>query len=222
MPTASEDRPRQLPWITAGLAITLSTAIIFAIWASSLSDRTAVAVANRIIPAGSKIAVDDLRSVEMAVGQGATYIPITEIDSLLGHVVQTNIAEGTILHPGLISTRSAIGEDQAIAGVMLDPGEYPVAHLSPGQTVGVVLIDNPDLTNNNHSSITKVVEAQVVEANVLPDSTRKALFVSLLASKKDAQLISQAAFNNEVRLILLSQTTTKASATQNDITKDKP
>ena len=94
MRMASEDRRRQLPWVALGLTVTLTAAIIFALWASSLSNRTAVAVASRDIPTGSSIEIDDLRAVELASGQGAGFVPMTDLEAVVGHTVRAAIPEG--------------------------------------------------------------------------------------------------------------------------------
>ena len=80
MRMASEDRRRQLPWVVLGLTVTLTAAIIFVLWAASLSSRTAVAVASRDIPTGSTVELDDLRAVEVAGGHGAGFVPMTDLD----------------------------------------------------------------------------------------------------------------------------------------------
>ncbi len=214
MRMASEDRRRQLPWVVLGLTITLTAAIIFALWASSLSSRTAVAVAGRDIPTGSKIEVDDLRAVEVASGQGAGFVPMTELDSVVGHTVRSPIPEGTILNPGLLSESSPVGLGMAIVGAVLQPGEYPITHLGPGQPVGIVITGEspvPDAESSNgrlrrgaftgiSSSTTRATVAEVSE---VLESGQEALFVSLLASADDAVLIGKAAASEELRLILL-------------------
>ena len=198
MRMASEDRRRQLPLVVLGLTVTLTAAIIFALWASSLSNRTAVAVANRDIPTGSTVEIDDLRAVEVASGQGAAYVPMADFDALVGHTVRAAIPEGTILHPGLFSESSPIDGGMAVVGVVLQPGEYPIAHLGPGQPVGVV-ITRPSAT------ATTTTRATVAEVSEVLDSGRNALFVSLLTSVDDAELVSSAAASNELRLILLPE-----------------
>ena len=216
MRMASEDRRRQLPWVVLGLTVTLTAAIIFALWASSLSSRTAVAVASRDIPTGSTIEVDDLRAVEMASGQGAGFVPMTDLDIVVGRTVRAAIPEGTILHPGLLSTSSPIDQGMAVVGAVLHPGEYPIASLGPGQSVEVVIAsDNSDKHAAIKSGQTSLgaspgVSAQapratVTEVSEVLDSGRDALFVSLLASADEAALISNAAAFNELRLILLPE-----------------
>ncbi len=190
MRMAREDRRRQLPWVALGLTVTLTAAIVFALWASSLSSRIAVAVAGRNIPTGSTIEIDDLRAVEMASGQGADFVPMTDLDSLVGHTVRAAIPEGAILHPGLLSANSPVDQGMAVVGAVLMPGEYPIAGLGPGQSVGVVFAS-------------KTIRATVAEVSEVLDSGRDALFVSLLASAEDAVLIGNAAASNELRLILL-------------------
>lgn len=190
MRMAREDRRRQLPWVALGLTVTLTAAIVFALWASSLSSRTAVAVAGRNIPTGSTIEIDDLRAVEMASGQGADFVPMADLDSLVGHTVRAAIPEGAILHPGLLSANSPVDQGMAVVGAVLMPGEYPIAGLGPGQSVGVVFAS-------------KTIRATVAEVSEVLDSGRDALFVSLLATAEDAVLIGNAAASNELRLILL-------------------
>lgn len=190
MRMAREDRRRQLPWVALGLTVTLTAAIVFALWASSLSSRIAVAVAGRNIPTGSTIEIDDLRAVEMASGQGADFVPMADLDSLVGHTVRAAIPEGAILHPGLLSANSPVDQGMAVVGAVLMPGEYPIAGLGPGQSVGVVFAS-------------KTIRATVAEVSEVLDSGRDALFVSLLAPAEDAVLIGNAAAFNELRLILL-------------------
>ena len=214
MRMASEDRRRQLPWVLLGLTITLTAAIIFALWASSLSSRTAVAVASRDIPTGSKIEIDDLRAVEVASGQGAGFVPMAELESVVGHTVRSPIPEGTILNPGLVSESSPIARGMAIVGAVLQPGEYPITHLGPGQPVGVVITsENPELEAESSNGqvgqaaftgiSSSTTRATVAEVSEVLESGREALFVSLLASADDAVLIGKAAASEELRLILL-------------------
>ncbi|MCY4258170.1 MAG: SAF domain-containing protein [bacterium] len=211
MRTPTEDRPQQIPWIAFGLAITLSSAIIFALWAASLSNRTAVAVASQDIPAGSQITLKHLRAVEMAIGQGAAYVPIAEVDTLVGHVVRSHVAAGTVFHPDLLAARSEIDSNHAIVGVVLEPGEYPVAHLSSGQIVGLIItskthdVDPPQLNQRTNRLTAKPMQAKVVEVTQTDNTRDKALFVSLLAAIADAEPISRAAANGDLRLILLAQ-----------------
>lgn len=216
MRMASEDRRRQLPWVILGLTVTLTAAIIFALWASSLSNRTAVAVAGRDMPTGSTVQVDDLRAVEMASGQGAGYVPMADLDSVVGRTVRAFIPEGTILHPELLSSSSPIDGNEAIVGAVLHPGEYPIAQLGPGQPVGVVTVSGqrdryaaPDRNQTNLSSLpggaVATVRATVAEVSEVLDSGQDALFVSLLVSAGDAVHISNSAANRELRLILLPE-----------------
>ncbi|MXZ77780.1 MAG: hypothetical protein F4Z06_05825 [Acidimicrobiia bacterium] len=216
MRMASEDRRRQLPWVILGLTVTLTAAIVFALWASSLSNRTAVAVAGRDMPTGSTVQVDDLRAVEMASGQGAGFVPMANLDSVVGRTVRAAIPEGTILHPGLLSSNSPIDGNMAIVGAVLHPGEYPIAQLGPGQPVGVVTVSGqrgqyaaPERGHTNLSSLPGVavatVRATVAEVSEVLDSGQDALFVSLLVPADDAVHISNSAANRELRLILLPE-----------------
>ena len=216
MRMASEDRRRQLPWVVLGLTVTLTAAIIFALWASSLSNRTAVAVANRDIPTGSTVEIDDLRAVEMASGRGAGFVPMADLESVVGRTVRAGIPEGTILHPGLLLSSSPIDEDMAIVGAVLHPGEYPIAQLGPGQPVGVVTISENrgqyastgDIQTNLASLsgiAVETVRATVAEASEVMDSGQDALFVSLLVPVDNAVHISNAAAHRELRLILLPE-----------------
>ena len=224
MRMASEDRRRQLPWVILGLTVTLTAAIIFALWASSLSNRTAVAVASRDIPTGSTVEIDDLRAVEMASGQGAGYVPMVNLDSVVGRTVRTTIPEGTILHPGLLSSSSPIDEDMAIVGAVLHPGEYPIAQLGPGQQVGAVTISESrgryEAPEGNQTRLAALpnsaiatIRATVAEVTEVLDSGQDALFVSLLVPADDAVSISNSAANRELRLILLPEESLPADST---------
>ncbi|WP_420618109.1 SAF domain-containing protein [Candidatus Poriferisocius sp.] len=222
MRMASEDRRRQLPWVALGLTVTLTAAIIFALWASSLSSRTEVAVAARDISSGSTVEIEDLRAVEVASGQGAGFVPMADLEFVVGRTVRTSIPEGAIFHPGMLSTNSLIDRGAAVVGAVLQPGEYPIAHLSPGQPVGVVITSHSDQPNAvdridrvkrtaSPDTLDAAIQATVAEVSEIRESGRQALFLSLLASADDAVVISKAAASNELRLILLPNKSQEAS-----------
>lgn len=105
-----------------------------------------------------------------------------------------------------------------MVGVVLQPGEYPIAHLSPGQPVGVVITSQsrePSVVGRtdqvgravSREPVDATIQATVAEASEVVESGRQALFLSLLASADDAVLISKAAASNELRLILLPDMT---------------
>ncbi len=219
MPMANEDRQRQLPWVALGLTVTLTAAIIFSLWASSLSNRTAVAVAGREIRAGSLIQIDDLRAVEVASGQGADFIPMADLETVVGRTARAIIPEGAVLHPDLLTASSPIDQGMAVVGTVLHPGEYPIAGLSPGQEVGVVITgggfgnDGPNESSRAEwSAEAGSPKATVAEVSELLDSGRDVLFVSLLASEDEAVLISTAAAADELRLILMPSESRQAGS----------
>ena len=212
----NEDRRRQLPWVVLGLTVTLTAAIVFALWASSLGNRTAVIVAGRDIPAGATVELDDLRAVEVATGPGADFVPMSDLESVVGHTVRSAIPEGSALHPDLVSASSPLDRNMAVVGIVLQPGEYPIAHLSPGQSVGVVLNgdaqpnsiwdDSPATrTAASREDAASMARATVAEVSEVLESGQEALFASLLASVDDAISISKAAVSGDVRLILLPE-----------------
>lgn len=216
MRMASEDRRRQLPWVVLGLTVTLTSAVIFALWATSLSSRTTVMVADRDIPAGSSVEIGDLRAVDVASGQGADFVPIADLDSVVGRTVRATVPEGAILHPALLTTGSPLDQDMALVGVVLHPGEYPIAHLSPGQSVGVVFtgedqdVNALDNTNQRKGASSSAIaasttKAAVAEVSEVLESGQEAFFVSLLTAADDAVLISKAAASGDMRLILLPE-----------------
>ena len=230
MRMANEDRRRQLPWVVLGLTVTLTAAIIFALWASSLSSRTAVVVAGRDIPAGAEVALDDLRAVEIASGPGADFVPMSDLKSVVGRTVRSAIPEGSALHPDLVSASSPLDRNMAVVGIVLQPGEYPIAHLSPGQTVGVVLTgdtqpnsvwDDSPATRAaaSREEATAMARATVAEVSEVLESGQEALFASLLASVDDAIHISEAAAAGDVRLILLPEEPPPSDPSEDELTE---
>jgi len=212
MRTASEEWRQRRGWVVLGLTTTLTAAIVFALWASSLSNRTAVVVAGRDIPSGSSIGAGDLRAVEVASDPGASLLPVSQMDSIIGRTVRSAIPEGTVLHPGLLSEGSPLASGEAVVGAVLQPGEYPIAHLDPGQQVGVVVTgDHSADADGRHaqggqpppSMGAATARATVAHISEVEDAGRRALFVSLLTAAKDAVHISNAAASRDLRLILL-------------------
>lgn len=113
-----------------------------------------------------------------------------------------------------------------MVGAVLQAGEYPITHLSPGQFVGVVFTnvfrepgttakDNPANRADAPVVANILIRAEVAEISQVQDSGQESLFVSLLTSADDAVPISRAAAANELRLILLSEESRPVSSPLN-------
>ena len=159
-------------------------------------------VASRDIPAGAEVALDDLRAVEIASGPGADFVPMSDLKSVVGRTVRSAIPEGSALHPDLVSARSPLDRNMAVVGIVLQPGEYPIAHLSPGHPVGVVLPDDTRQSSAwddrpgrqaaaSREDATSMARAAVAEVSEVLESGQEALFVSLLASVDDRRAYQQ-------------------------------
>ncbi|MGP4115007.1 SAF domain-containing protein [Streptomyces sp. 4N509B] len=79
----------------------MTSAVAFAVVASSLGEREAVLAVARDLPAGHEIAAGDLREVQVAADAGV--VPADQVGSVVGQVSAVPLAGGSLLAPGQVS-----------------------------------------------------------------------------------------------------------------------
>jgi hypothetical protein len=121
--------------VLAALAAALVAALLNAATATTLVWTTATEVSR-----GHVVEADDLAAVEVAESAAGSLLEasVASRAELVGQVWAADLPAGHLLSPSLITEGVAVGEGMALVGLRLDPGEFPIVGLRPGDVVQVI------------------------------------------------------------------------------------
>ena len=102
------------------------------------SESEPVIAANRNVPAGEPLEVDDLVQVQIPTGIGLSTIPWSRVADVLGRPASSPIERGQLLSPGLVRDTAFPAPGMAIIEVSGREGQIPAGSLGPGDRVLVV------------------------------------------------------------------------------------
>lgn len=121
--------------VVAAVAAALVAALLNAATATTLVWATAAEVSRgHPVEAGDLVAVE----VNSSTAERLVAATVESRDALVGQVWAVDLPAGQLLSPALVIERLAAADGQALVGLRLGPGEFPVAGLRPGDVVMVV------------------------------------------------------------------------------------
>lgn len=196
-------RPRNTIWMIAGLLLVLVSGIAAATAFASLDRRVEVLVAARTIAEGEVVEGGDLRPASVAVDPGVRAVSPSEAGELVGQVAAGPVGQGQIVHRSQFVAGDAEGQPKVIVGLALDPGQYPLVGLRPGDRVKVVEVSasNAAFGDDPGSGSRELTEGEVVDVVSLSGGDRR--LVSLRISEAMATPVSDGAHQSLVRLALI-------------------
>ncbi|MGH9014017.1 MAG: SAF domain-containing protein [Acidimicrobiia bacterium] len=205
-------RRRQRGLAVLAVLAAVAAALIFAVWARGLGGRTDVLAAARTVDAGEVIADADLRVVRVAVDDDVATIPAEDRAEVVGKVAAITLFGGGLIQRDQVSSSVPLGRGEAIVGVLVKPGQGPLASLRVGTTVQVV--ETPPGSQAAPGTPPAVLaEEATVFAVAKPTEDANAagvagsLLVSLRVPKDVAPAVVAAAEDERVRLVLVGGVT---------------
>jgi SAF domain len=184
-----------------GVAVVLvALGVLGAYWFSARADaKVQVAVLARDIRRGETITAAELASVGMSVDNPVDAVRVELVDTVLaGRIATTDMAKGTVLTRAMVSDGTTPAPGQAVVGLNLAPGEYPVDDMTPGVAVAVVRAPKTG------PGEVLVERAEVYAVAEVPTGTGSAdVFVSLTVDQTAVATVAAAASAGEVRLAVV-------------------
>lgn len=196
---ATGRRKRQVPWVVAGLLIVTGSALGFALWADTQSQRTNALVAAVDIPVGAPITRTHLREVSIGVVDEVAVLPSSQLNVVVGQIAQTGIPTGTILGPQHLGANFEIPVGRAVVGASLTAGAYPLTGLRIGDPVRLYEVANSQKADAEEFLIGEA-EVWAVEPIELGGEPR--IFLSLLVEDAAAGLVTNAVARDRLHVVL--------------------
>lgn len=172
--------------VLAALSAALVAALLNAATATTLVWATATEVSR-----GHLVGPDELVAVEVANSAAGSLLEasVASRAQLVGQVWAADLPADHLLSPALVTEQVAVGEGQALVGLRLNPGEFPIAGLRPGDVVQVI-----EAAAQQGEAPQVLVEAAVVESvAVLGDQgVAAARLVTLAVPAEAAAVVANA------------------------------
>lgn len=194
------------------LLVAVITGLAFAVWARSLSGRTDVLAAAHTVNAGDAITASDLKTVRVSTDSEVASVPADQKSKLVGKVAATPLFKGTLVSRDQVSRSAPLGSDEAVVGVLVKPGQAPLASLRVGTSVQVVQTAGQNQFSSEPPQV--LADGAVIYAVSTPSSasaTQSAvaggLLVSLKVQQGQAAPIVSAADADRIRLVVVGGVT---------------
>ncbi|NUT52513.1 MAG: hypothetical protein HOV94_35275 [Saccharothrix sp.] len=132
-------RRRSVPYLLLGVLLVLACVGGFVLISLSSGDRQAVLALARGVPVGHVLTTQDLRQVNVAVDPGVAVVGADQAATVVGRPMATSLSSGALLTPDAVGAAALPASGQAIAALVLKPGQFP-AEVGPGARVSVVFV----------------------------------------------------------------------------------
>lgn len=209
--------PRERKPALAALAVLLI--LVGALGATMLvlqaGDRIEVVKITKEIPAGQKVTDANTTSVMVAEDPGIHYVEWTQLAALKKLKAVSTIPAGVVAVGEMFGEEAKVPSGKALVGLSLKEGQYP-AGLENGDAVAAYRVGGTSRSDSDADSGSSgstgggdtliVDEARVnsvpaEQSGDIVSSTNKS--VTLLVDSADAAVLTQAASNGEVALVLV-------------------
>ncbi|MFA9430967.1 SAF domain-containing protein [Egicoccus sp. AB-alg2] len=203
-PPAGQARRPKLSWVALGLAVVLAGGLFGAVTLARVADRAPVLALAMPIERGETLTDDHLRVVDVAADEQLPLVTADDRLQLVGLTATGPLPAGSLVTREQFSDGPQVADGFSVVGLALQPGEYPIAALTPGDRVEVVRTPDPTGVRSDGGSGAAVLtdDAEVYAVGPLSE-TSAGLMVSLTVPQDTGPAIASAAAEGRVRLVLV-------------------
>ncbi len=194
-------KARNTTWIVAGMVLVVVAGIAASSLWRGLSDRVDVLVAADLIEGGQVITADDFTVASIAADENVRALSPDQRDELVGQVATGPIGAGSIIHPAQFVANIVGDEPTVVIGAALEPGQYPIIGLLPGDRVRIIEVSGREALIGEESEPQEIAIGEVVEVAGLQRSD--VYLVSLRINESASLLISERVQQGRISIALL-------------------
>lgn len=198
------DRRGRVPEFALALGVVAVFALASVLWHMSSTAKDPALALLRDVRRGEVIEAGDVGVVYIASDDPVAHLTDGDRQRVVGRVALTDLAKNTLLTPTHVAGQPVVGEGEGMVGLALEPGQYPVAGLVPGDRVNVVAGPASAGAGPDGDAPALLVEAATVfSIEELESGDRR--FVALKMSEADANDVAAAAERGPIRLVLVAR-----------------
>ncbi len=199
-PPAGASPKRRLPDVLVGVGVVVGCALAAVVWSASSTGGDAVLALVNPIARGQVVTLEDLKSVEVSTQEDVGLIPRTESGQVVGRRALAPLPAGALLSASQFATTSPVEPGEAVVGLALGQGEYPIGGMAPGDVMSVVLTPGQGGSDGDEGVLVPAAEVYAVA----PIGSQGEMFVSLLVAESEVTQVTSAASGDRVRLALVA------------------
>lgn len=189
----------RLPELAIGLFVMVAFALGAVLWHLNAVDKSPALAIAANVERGETITADDVRVVYVASDDVLATLGEAQLSQVVGRVALVDLPAGTLVTRGLVADAVAIEAGDGVAGLSLDPGQYPAFGLAPGDIVNVVRSVEDAAGEDADNVIARNATVFAVE-----DLASDRKLISIMTSEADAEAVASAAGGGSLRLVLVS------------------
>ncbi|MPZ28968.1 MAG: hypothetical protein GEV12_21865 [Micromonosporaceae bacterium] len=201
-PPAGARRAR-LSWMVLGVLIIAGCALVAAVWAGRVAERTPALALAREVERGQVLTEQDLAVVNVAVDGQLAIIPVEQSAQVVGRSAGASLPAGTLLTERMVGSDPGLGPQDRVVGLALQPGEYPTAALTSGDEVMVIRTPDANAAGEEAAGGTVLVGSATVYAVEAVGETSPGLLVSVVVDEPSAAPVASAGAQGRARLVLI-------------------
>jgi hypothetical protein len=168
-----------------GIAVVAVFAVAGLLWHLSSLDKVPALATVRSLERGDTVTATDLKTVYLAGAGSLNLLSPEQSDQVVGRIAGMSLPAGTLVSEDLVLDGTAVGPEDGVVGLSLEPGQYPVLDLAPGDLVEVVVSPSGA---TSPSSDAVVGRGEVLSVQDLTGGERK--LISLRASRQTADAVA--------------------------------
>ncbi|MPZ28933.1 MAG: hypothetical protein GEV12_21670 [Micromonosporaceae bacterium] len=196
-------RRARLSWVVLGVLIIAGCALVAAVWAGRVAERTPALALAREVERGQVLTEQDLAVVNVAVDGQLAIVGVQRGAQVVGRAAGASLPAGTLLTEQMVTTDPGLGPQDRVVGLALQPGEFPTAALTPGDEVMVIRTPAANAAGDGEAGGTVLVGSATVYAVDALGETSAGLLVSVVVDEPSAAPVASAAAQGRARLVLI-------------------
>ncbi len=195
-------RERRPALAALAVLLILGGALASGLIALRSGERADYLVLRSDVQAGERVSAADLAVARIA-GTGASAIPATQRNQVIGEYARTQLFKGSLVTPAMLSAHSLVPSDAAVVGLVLSADRRPAGGLARGDIVAVYTVPRPDEGGGEATTLLRAVEVVEVE-DVRSGGNSSSLAVSVLVPQDQAQELTLRSSLNQLAVAKLA------------------
>jgi hypothetical protein len=193
----SPPRPRvRIPELGVGLVVIIVFALGAAILHLNSTEQSPALAVGVDVARGDVIAAADVRVVHLSSDDAIAHLDDTQMASVVGRVATVDLSAGSLLSSGVLSDPLMVEAGDAVAGLALEPGQYPARGLAAGDRVNVI--------RSSDTAVDGSVIARDAVVFDVEDLSADRRLVSIVTTEDDAEAIATVAGTGTLRLVMVT------------------
>ena len=198
-------KARNTTWVVVGLVLVAVAGIAASSLWRGLSDRVVVLVAADLIEEGQVVTEADLTPASIAADTTVRAMSPEQLAELVGKVASGPIGAGSIVHPAQFIVDDDADEPTVIVGAALEPGQYPIVGLRPGDRVRIIEVSSERASIGDDQEPREIAVGEIVEVAGLQQSD--IYLVSLRIKESASLMVSERVQQSRISIALLDSDT---------------